>query len=90
MHTQPLLEGRAVFLEDTKREPSQTLAIALQDTTPPVRVAKRVQTKPAGLLAHVEAERCIEAFSLAQIGNAEHELVNRMDRGACFRVVSHI
>ena len=44
-----------------------------------MRMPERVKVEAAVDLAHVEAERAVELRGVREIGNAEHETLQRVD-----------
>ncbi|MNR27061.1 hypothetical protein D3C85_1443120 [compost metagenome] len=50
------------------------------DPGPAMRMAEGVQRQAVAFAAHVQAEGAVELLGLMQVGHAEHEAVDRMDR----------
>ncbi len=74
----PLLEIGQILGEAAERDVMQLLARALDHPAPALIAAEGAQFEPVARIAHVEAEIGIEALGLLQIGNRQHELIERM------------
>src|SRR5262249_48094565 len=73
------LEPGEVVAVAAEREVVQPLALAFDHEAPAVLVAIGIEPQRVAVLAHIEAEILVEVLRWLEVGNRQHEMVERVD-----------